>query len=275
MTMRTKPKLLRRAVMGAVLATTLSGCAALVSDSALEADGQATFNKLQSEVPLAQDPATIDFVTCVAEAVVGSLEGDPALFEWELAIFDQPQVNAFVLPGGKISVYTGLLPFTKNDHQLAAVIGHEVAHVTERHPAERIARTRAINAGGQIATGIIGSTPIAAQSASTAIQIGSQLGLLLPFTRGQESEADAVGLLFMANAGFDPRESVKLWQNMQAGNEDGPPEFLSTHPSGETRISELITHMPKALVLYNEAQQAGRRPSCKRPNIREPEKPQK
>ena len=250
-----------------VLITALSGCASMVSDDALEAEGRAAYAKMRSEVPLVTDPATIDFVTCVAEAVVGALEGPPADFEWELAIFAQEQVNAFVLPGGKISVYQGLLRVTKNDAQLAAVMGHEVAHVTERHPAERIARTQATMTGAQVLTGIVGGTPIAAASASTAIQIGAQLGLLLPFTRGQENEADAVGLMFMANAGFDPRESVKLWQNMQNSRDNEPPEFMSTHPSSDTRIDRLIGMMPAALIAYNKAQSAGRNPSCKRPPI--------
>lgn len=267
--------ILRHARLGAwlVCSSILFGCASMVSDDQLEAQGQATFDKMQAEVPLVTNPDTIQFVTCVAEAIVGSLEGQPAMFEWELAIFNQPQVNAFVLPGGKISVYQGLLQVAKNDAQLAAVMGHEVAHVTERHPAERIARTNATMTGAQILSGIVGGTPIAAQSASTAIQIGAQLGLLLPFTRGQESEADAVGLEFMANAGFDPRESVKLWQNMQESRDGEPPEFMSTHPSSDTRIDKLISQMPKALVLYNNAQQAGRRPNCPRPNIPEPPKP--
>ncbi|MEO0575233.1 MAG: M48 family metallopeptidase [Pseudomonadota bacterium] len=260
-------------IAGVICSAVLTGCASFVSDDQLEAQGQATFDKMQAEVPLVKDPATINFVTCVAEAIVESLEGEPAMFEWELAIFNQQQINAFVLPGGKISVYTGLLQVTKNDAQLAAVIGHEVAHVTERHPAERIARTNATMTGAQILSGIVGGTPIAAQSASTAIQIGAQLGLLLPFTRGQESEADEVGLEFMANAGFDPRESVKLWQNMQDSRDGEPPEFMSTHPSSETRIDKLISQMPKALLLYNNAQQAGRRPNCPRPNFPEPKKP--
>ncbi|MEM9172194.1 MAG: M48 family metallopeptidase [Pseudomonadota bacterium] len=247
----------------------LSGCAAMVSEETLEAQGQATYAQIKAEVPLVRDPATIDFVTCVAEAVVGALEGPAADFDWELAIFNQEQVNAFVLPGGKISVYQGLLRVTKTDAQLAAVMGHEVAHVTERHPAERIARTNATMTGVAVLGGIIGGTPTAARSASTAMQIGAQLGLLLPFTRGQENEADAVGLMFMANAGFDPRESVKLWQNMQDSRDSEPPEFMSTHPSSSTRIDRLIGMMPQALLAYNEARSAGRKPYCVRPNIPE------
>ncbi|MEM7611084.1 MAG: M48 family metallopeptidase [Pseudomonadota bacterium] len=269
--MKTRKSLSRSALLCLVLASAgFGGCASMVSDESLEAEGRATFDKLQAEVPLVKDPATIDFVTCVANAIVDQLDGPAAQFDWELAIFDQEPVNAFVLPGGKISVYRGLLGVTKNDAQLAAVMGHEVAHVTERHPAERVARTRATQTGVGILSGIVGGTPIAAQSASTALQIGAQLGLLLPFNRGQENEADRVGLIYMARAGFDPRESVKLWQNMAAANDRSPPEFLSTHPSSDTRIDELVSQLPEALALYNQAKAAGKQPRCVRPDSLDP-----
>ena len=262
-----------RAVTVVAAATLGAGCASMVSDADLNAQGKATFEKMRAEVPLVQDGPTIDFVACVADAIVTQLDGEAAEYDWELAIFDQQPVNAFVLPGGKISVYKGLLAITKNDAQLAAVMGHEVAHVTQRHPAERMARTKATQVGVGVLSGIVGGTPIAARSASTALQIGAQLGLLLPFNRGQENEADEVGLMFMARAGFDPRESVKLWQNMQASKDNEPPEFMSTHPSSDTRIDRLVGLLPAALLEYNKARQAGRSPSCSRPAYLEP--PQK
>ncbi len=244
----------------------------MVSDTDLNAEGRSIFEKMRAEVPLVQDRATIEFVSCVADAVVSSLEGEARDFDWELAIFDQQPVNAFVLPGGKIAVYKGLLAITKNDAQLAAVMGHEVAHVTERHPAERMARTKATQVGVGVLSGIVGGTPIAAQSASTALQIGAQLGLFLPFNRGQENEADEVGLMFMAKAGFDPRESVKLWQNMQSSKDNEPPEFMSTHPSSDTRIDRLVSLLPAALLEYNKALDAGRNPRCARPTYLDPPK---
>ncbi|MEO1594656.1 MAG: M48 family metallopeptidase [Pseudomonadota bacterium] len=251
---------------------TFSGCASMVSDADLNAQGRATFEKMRAEVPLVRDRPTIDFVSCVADAIVTQLDGEAATYEWELAIFDQQPVNAFVLPGGKISVYKGLLAITKNDAQLAAVMGHEVAHVTERHPAERMARTKATQVGVGVLSGIVGGTPIAAQSASTALQIGAQLGLLLPFNRGQENEADSVGLLYMARAGFDPRESIKLWQNMQNSKDNEPPEFMSTHPSSDTRIDRLVDMLPAALLEYNKARSNGLRPNCPRPSYLDPPK---
>ena len=256
--------------LAVALAAVLPGCASMVSDDDLNAQGRAMFEKMRAEVPLVQDRPTIDFVSCVADAIVLQLDSPAADYEWELAIFDQEQVNAFVLPGGKISVYKGLLAVTKNDAQLAAVMGHEVAHVTQRHPAERMARTKATQIGVGVLSGIVGGTPIAAQSASTALQIGAQLGLLLPFNRGQENEADEVGLMFMARAGFDPRESVKLWQNMQASKDNEPPEFMSTHPSSDTRIDRLVSLLPAALLEFNKAREAGLNPRCARPPYLEP-----
>ena len=265
-----------RKIMAAALAlaatAVLSGCASMVSDADLNAQGAATFEKMRAEVPLVQDRPTIEFVSCVADAIVSQLEGEATSYEWELAIFDQQPVNAFVLPGGKISVYKGLLAVTKNDAQLAAVMGHEVAHVTERHPAERMARTKATQVGVGVLSGIVGGTPIAARSASTALQIGAQLGLLLPFNRGQENEADEVGLLYMARAGFDPRESIKLWQNMQDSKDNEPPEFMSTHPSSDTRIDRLVDLLPAALLEYNKARSQGLTPRCLRPEYLDPPK---
>lgn len=274
MTQRTMMRLASIGLAGAAMLA--AGCASMVSDADLEAQGRASFEQMRSEIPLVTDTQTIEFVSCVADAVVSQLEGEPAELEWELAIFDQQPINAFVLPGGKMGVFKGILAVTKNDDQLAAVMGHEVAHVTERHSAERVARTRATQVGVGVLSGIVGGTPIAAQSASTALQIGAQLGLLLPFNRGQETEADEVGLIYMARAGFDPRESVKLWQNMQnASGDDGPPEMMSTHPSSDTRIERLVSMLPAALLEYNKAKAAGRNPNCFRPAYLDPpEKPQ-
>ncbi|MEL7024066.1 MAG: M48 family metallopeptidase [Pseudomonadota bacterium] len=254
-------------VLGAAMLIGLAGCAAMVPESGLEADAEKQFGEMKKHVPLVQDPAVIDYVTCVTTAVVGALDGRGADYEWELAIFDQPQVNAFAMAGGKIAVYSGLLNVAANDSQLAAVIGHEIAHVTERHVAERMARAVATNVGTNVVAGVVlpGQNINAARGISTAIGMGAQFGLLLPFNRAQESEADEEGLIFMARAGFDPRESVNLWQNMAASNGRKVPEFLSTHPSSDTRIDKLVSNFPSALLAYNEAKQAGRNPSCNRP----------
>jgi predicted Zn-dependent protease len=237
----------------------------LKSDAALEQEGARQFNMIRETVPLVRDRATIDFVACVANSIVDVLEGDDAELYWELAIVDQPDVNAYVLPGGKIVVNSGILTMTANQHQLAAVLGHEVAHVTARHANERASRASLTGVGVDVAAIILGggySNPT--RGAQQALSTGAVLGILNPFSRMQESEADIVGLEYMSKAGFDPRESVELWKNMNSKNASKIPEYMSTHPSGETRIDDLIDNYPTALALYNDAQTEGRIPDCQR-----------
>lgn len=262
------------AVLAVSCATSPTGRKQLIlqSEEELEAQGEAAFSQIRAEMPLSTDRATIDFIACVANAIVGQLEGEMADLNWELAVVERPEVNAFVLPGGKITVFTGLLGVTDDDDQMAAVLGHEVAHVTARHPNERASRAQATGYTVGFLGAIVGGTPTANRSAATALQIGAQLGVMLPFTRTQESEADIVGLEYMARAGFDPRASVALWKNMQKDKGNEPPEFMSTHPSSDTRIDDLVSHYPVALKIYNEAREGGKTPDCgPRPEIQTPE----
>lgn len=246
----------------------VSGCASTLgaSDAELEAEAAREFAKMRLELPLVQDRATIDFVHCVTTAVVESLVEPHRSMAWELAIFDTQVANAFVMPGGKIGVFSGLLDVASNQDQLAAVLGHEAAHVIARHPNERTSKSEITQAGVYIAAIVLGQGHGGlTNTAYQGLSYGSQLGILLPHTRKQESEADILGLEYMANAGFDPRESVELWKKMQEEHEDeAPPEFLSTHPSSETRIEALISEYPKALALMNEAKEQGKTPNCTR-----------
>jgi predicted Zn-dependent protease len=270
-TMRNSSKSL---IFIAFVVASLSGCSTsstgrsqlvLKSDAALAQEGARQFTIIREKMPMVQDRATIDYVACVADAIVGVLEGDDAAMYWELAVIDQQDVNAFVLPGGKISVFAGILTVADNQHQLAAVMGHEVAHVTEKHANERASRAAVTYVGVDIASILLGGGySNQTQGASQALGTGAMLGILNPFSRMQESEADLVGLEFMAKAGFDPRQSVDLWQNMNAKSKSQIPEFLSTHPSGETRIEELVAALPTALAYYNEAKAQGKEPNCVR-----------
>jgi len=247
--------------------TTPSGRSQLIlkSDAELARQGTQAFNELRKTAPLATDRATIDYVACVANAIVDVLDGDDKKMYWELAVIDQTAVNAFVMPGGKISVFTGILSVAKNQHQLAAVMGHEVAHVTAKHSNERASRAMITSTGVDIATILLGGGYTQqTRAASEALNMGALLGLANPFSRMQESEADLIGLDYMAMAGFDPRESVELWQNMNASNKTNLPEFLSTHPSGDTRIEDLVNVLPHALALYNTAKAEGKDPQCQR-----------
>lgn len=233
------------------------------SDAELEAQSARAFNQMRAGMPLSTDRKKIDFVACVAEAVVGVLEPPYSDIEWELAVFESDSVNAFAMPGGKIGVFTGILEVTENQHQLAAVIGHEIAHVTARHSNERASRASITGVGINVAAIILGGGQRGATyTAQQALNAGADLGISLPHTRGQESEADIIGLEYMARAGFDPRESVPLWQRMDATTDNKPAEFVSTHPASETRIEALVSEWPKTLPLYNEAITEGRIHNC-------------
>lgn len=234
------------------------------SDEQLEAESARAFAQMKASMPLETDRATIDYIACVANAIVDELDPPYSDLNWEMAIFEEDAINAFAMPGGKIGVFTGILKAAQNQDQLAAVIGHEIAHVTARHSAERASRAVTTGVGIQVAAVILGAGHGGATyTAYEALNAGAQLGIMLPFNRGQESEADVVGLEYMAKAGFDPRQSVPLWQNMGKANKgNAPPEFLSTHPSDETRIDQLVGEWSTALPLYNEALAAGKRPDC-------------
>jgi predicted Zn-dependent protease len=233
------------------------------SDAELEAQSARAFNQMRAGMPLSTDRKKIDFVACVAEAVVGVLEPPLSDIEWELAVFDSESVNAFAMPGGKIGVFTGILEVTENQHQLASVIGHEIAHVTARHSNERASRSSLTGVGINVAAIILGGGHRGATyTAQQALGAGAAVGISLPHTRGQESEADIIGLEYMAKAGFDPRESVPLWQRMAESSEKAPAEFLSTHPASETRIEALVSEWPKTLPMYNQAIEEGRVPTC-------------
>jgi predicted Zn-dependent protease len=225
--------------------------------------GATAFSDLKKQESLSKDGKTNRYVQCVADHVIRAMPGgDPS--QWEVRVFDGDDVNAFALPGRKIGVYRGLLKVAENQHQLAAVIGHEIAHVTAKHANERVSTTYVTQTGLEVVQIASGASSYAKQQLFGLLGLGAQVGVLLPFNRKQESEADLIGLDYMANAGFDPRESVALWRNMAKVGGDRPPDFLSTHPSGNRRIEELEARMSSALNLYNQARVAGRLPDCGR-----------
>jgi predicted Zn-dependent protease len=249
-----------------VAALTVTACSSQPTQQTraeMEAEAARAFNKMRAGMPLVTDRETIDFVACVAQAVVEVLEPPYNDIEWELAIFEAESVNAFAMPGGKIGVLSGILKVTENEHQLATVIGHEIAHVTAEHSVNRAKQAGLTNFGiNAVAIILGGGYSGATYTAQQALSAGAAFGISLPYKRGQETEADVIGLEYMARAGFDPRESVPLWQRMDAGGGKRPAEFLSTHPASETRIENLINEWQKTLPLYNEAQTEGRVPDC-------------
>jgi predicted Zn-dependent protease len=234
----------------------------LFPESEMAAMGIAAYGKMQSELPQSRDAAVNAYVGCVADAVVAALPDRERLQGWEVTVFQDDSANAFALPGGKIGVYTGLLRVAHSQDQLAAVIGHEVAHVTAGHANERMSTAFATQSGLQVVQVIAGATSPGQQQALALLGLGVQVGVILPFSRTQESEADVMGRDTMARAGFDPRESIALWRSMAAGAGAGPPEFLSTHPSSATRMRDLEAGMPQALQLFEAARAQGRYPRC-------------
>jgi predicted Zn-dependent protease len=215
---------------------------------------------------ISQDPREIEPVKRVAARIIEAAKksryaASANQFQWQVTVIkDDGTPNAFALPGGKIAVYTGLFPFAKNEAGLAAVMGHEVVHALARHGAERMSQGQLANVGltaAGIALGTSGTDPLAGQALMQALGLGAQVGVLLPFSRKHESEADYIGLLLAAQAGYVPDEAVRLWERMESAGGGGPSEFLSTHPSHGTRIAQLTAWLPEAKTFYNQSPRLG------------------
>lgn len=252
-------RLYRIGLLLSVLA--VSGCTVpIVSERELQIQSDAEFQKMRTQMVESRDARVRGYVQCVSDAILAEVNEPYASLDWEVVVFDDEAVNAFALPGGHIGVFTGLLKVAENQDQLAAVIGHEVAHVTERHSYEQVNRQYTTQGAVVAGAAVLGG----GQTTYDLLSMGAQIGLTLPYGRRAESEADVVGLRFMADAGFDPRASVQLWKNMDAKGGASPPQFLSTHPSSTTRISGLIAQLPEALDEFNGARAEGKRPACRR-----------
>ena len=231
---------------------------ALMPESQLNEMGAQAFRTIQKDTPVERDTVTNRYVQCVASAITRETGG-----RWEVLVFRDEAANAFALPGNRIGVYTGLLKVAENQHQLATVIGHEVAHVLAHHANERVSQQFAVEQGLTLINAVANPQSGTGRTVMGLLGVGAQYGILMPYSRVQESEADIYGLDLMARAGFDPRESVQLWRNMAKAGGGQPPEFLSTHPSHGTRINGLNGHMPVALRLQARANQSGKRPDCR------------
>lgn len=234
----------------------------LFSDAEMSMMGATAFDEMKKQAPVHNDSRVNQYVSCVADAIVRTLP-ERQRRGWEVVVFEDDSANAFAVPGQKIGVHTGLLKIAKTPDQLASVIGHEIGHVLAQHSAERMSMQFVSQSSQQLLGAIIGQGP-GQQTAMAALGLGSQYGLLMPYGRLQESESDTIGVQLMAQAGFDPRASIELWHNMAADSKGQPPEFLSTHPSHETRISDLQAMMPRMEEVYRQARAAGIRPNCRR-----------
>jgi predicted Zn-dependent protease len=242
-----------------IVALLITGC---VSSTQIEMESADQFQQMRAQMPVTTSLADKAYVRCVSRAIINELEEPYASYDWDIEVFDDENINAFAMPGGKIGVFSGIFSVAENQDQLAAVIGHEVAHVTLDHSLKR-ANTTMITRG----VAVFGSEVVDATTGFETTDItvmAADLGLLRPYGRGNESEADLVGLEYMASAGFNPLASITLWTHMGKATPVGPPEWLSTHPSGENRIEDLAAEMSEALPMYNDARAAGKDPNCRR-----------
>ncbi len=219
--------------------------------------GFSEFEKMKKEVPISKDAAAKALVEGVGKRIAAVAPLPNA--QWEFVVFDSKEANAFCLPGGKVGVYTGILPITKDEAGLATVIGHEVAHAVARHGGERLSYARGIQTAGVLAGSALGATKYADWTPifNQVYGAGSQVGVALPHSRLQESEADRMGLLYMAEAGYNPEASVAFWQRFaafsQAAGASQTPWFLRTHPLDDTRIKQLQEWMPEAKARFKPA----------------------
>lgn len=233
----------------------------LIPDGRLAALGENAFEEMKQSMPVVTDSRINRYVQCITDKLIEQLPGEQP--EWEVKVFENSIPNAFALPGGNIGVHTGMLEIAQTPDQLAAVIGHEIGHVLADHGNERLTQ--------QLGVGVVfflvnlffdqpGS--IEQEVLLRTLGLGTQVGVLLPFSRAHEREADILGLELMSRAGFDPAESVRLWRSMAQRSQGQPMEFLSTHPSHESRIEKLSKEVDYYDKLYRDALAEGRNPRC-------------
>jgi predicted Zn-dependent protease len=228
-----------------------------MSESQEAALGMQSYQQVLSQAQTVDSGSELEMVKRVASRLAGATGKTGQDFAWQVSLIRDGKVNAFCLPGGKIVVYTGIIPVAQNEAALATVLGHEMAHATSRHGSQRVFEQ---NLAQTAMTGVAGSLSDMDYDKQRAIMgalgAGTQFGVLMPFSRKHESEADEIGLMYMARAGYDPQESIRFWKRMENIGGAQPPEFLSTHPSHGTRIQQLEAWMPKAVEEYNRAPHA-------------------
>jgi predicted Zn-dependent protease len=230
----------------------------MLPDTQVDQMGLQAFDTLKRDKKLSYNSQYNQATTCIANAITQVVGGS-----WEVVVFEDTSPNAFALPGNKIGVHTGMLQLVDNQEQLAAVIGHEIGHVMAKHSNERASQEMAMSQGLNILQALAMPSSPLGQLGFGLLGVGAEYGVLKPYGRTQESEADIIGVDLMAKAGFDPRFSVSLWQKMaQATQGKQTVEFMSTHPSHATRIQDLEQHMQQAMGLYQQAQSMGKQPHC-------------
>ncbi|MBN2266812.1 MAG: M48 family metallopeptidase [Candidatus Babeliaceae bacterium] len=261
---------MRKNIALSILIFFLVGCATtpitmrrqllLVPNDELIALSATSYNEILQNSTRASSTTDEQMVTRVGQRIAAAAEDfmrengmqeELKNYNWEFNLIEDQQVNAFCLPGGKIAVYTGILPVTQSETGLAVVVGHEVAHALANHGGERLSQELIVQLGASAISDAYTKNPTKTKAALFQVYgIGSQVGVLLPYSRLQESEADTIGLILMARAGYDPHEAPRLWERMSALEKERGLEFLSTHPAPNTRIEKIKQDLPKALEYY-------------------------
>jgi predicted Zn-dependent protease len=234
---------------------------ALISEGEATQMGVQAYQGILAEAKLSTDTRTVAMVERVGRRIAQvtdrrMTEAGREPFQWEFKVIDDPKMaNAFALPGGKVAVYTGILPITQDENGLAVVMGHEVAHAYAQHGRKRVSENVVAQLGFGVAEAFLGGdqTSESSQLIMAALGAGYQLGVQLPFSRGDESAADEIGLYLMAEAGYDPRAAAPFWERMQSMGGQTPPEFLSTHPDPANRIARIQELLPEALEIYERS----------------------
>lgn len=250
----------RRRMLG-LLAAGAAGCRTvpvtgrsqlmLLPEGAELSMGLTAYQQVLSKSRLSNDPTLNEQITRVGRRIAEATGRTD--YQWEFKVLEDKQANAFCLPGGKVAVYTGRLPMTRDDPGLATVLGHEVAHAVARHGGERVSQTLVVELGlAATQAALARNDPRTVQAVTALLGAGAAVGLLLPWSRAQESEADHLGLIYMAKAGYHPAAALEVWQRMAdaARGQARPPELLSTHPAPETRLRQIQAWIPEALRYY-------------------------
>ncbi len=232
----------------------------LISDGEMNAMSFQQYDQVIAESQLSDDLQATAMVERVGRRIQRAVEqyfaqqgrsGYLQGYDWEFHLIESDQVNAWCMPGGKVAFYTGILPVCQDETGVAVVMGHEVAHAIAKHGSERMSHQMALQMGGMALNQAVKDKPAETQAIYLSVfAVGAQYGAMLPYSRQHESEADHMGLVFMAMAGYDPQQAPVFWERMAAGGGQKPPEFMSTHPSDATRVRQLNEHMSEAMTYY-------------------------
>jgi predicted Zn-dependent protease len=227
--------------------------------------GYQAFQQIKKHYQVSQDPETNNLLTRVGQRIAAAANRPD--YRWEFVAFKDKEANAFCLPGGKVGIFTGILKYTKDEAGMATVVSHEVAHALARHAGERMSQSMLAQAGGLgLGVALGGAGSLASQGIMQGYSLGAQLGLLLPYSRTQEYEADHIGLILMAKAGYDPAQALEFWKRMMAKEKGAKmPQFMSTHPNDANRLREIQAFVPEARKCYVPAREAQNPPPPRRP----------